>query len=129
MVDDVLMLGDGEIIFFTGFFNAKPGGRPWRARSANEIRIETRASPNLPRSAPAVSQMQCDGVVGVAWNDHDSGFGLVAAQLELYVVARRDVQMLRSRGTDHRRVVPGQSCVGFGGFLQPPVIGETAVED
>src|SRR6202034_2660459 len=77
MIDNVLMLRDGEIVFFPCFFDAQPSGGPRRRWSANEICIEPWTRSYLSRSSPSISEMQGDGTVGVARHNHDSGFSLI----------------------------------------------------
>ena len=72
-IDDVLMLRDGEVVFVACFFDLHPRASTG-VRGAHEIRVETRAGAHFSRAPPAVSEMQCDGIVGMAGDDHDSGF-------------------------------------------------------
>ena len=103
---DVLMLGDREIIFVAGLFDFQPGGDPGRRGCADEIGIEAGAGADVAGAAASIAEVQRDGIVRVAGNDHDAGFGFARRELQLHVIASLESQALRRRGTDHRGVVP-----------------------
>ena len=84
---DVLVLRDREIIFVASFFDAQATRDPRSAAGAQQVGVETGAAADLARFVAAVAEMQSYRVIGVAGNQHDSGFDFAAAELELYVIA------------------------------------------
>src|ERR1700722_980735 len=129
LVDSVLMLSDGEIIFFAGLFDAQPVGNEGRAAGANQVGVETRTAADLAGFVASVAEVESDGVISVAGNEHDSGFHFASAELQLDVIAVDDAEALRGLRADHRGVVPSEFGVGLRNFLEPAAIGEATVEN
>src|ERR1700723_1082063 len=92
LVNHVLVLGDGEVIFLAGLFDFQSGDDPRCVGGANKIGVEAGAGAHA---------------AGAARNDHYAGFCFVTRELQLYVIAIGERQVLSGGGTDHRGIVPG----------------------
>src|SRR5580692_2729507 len=101
------MLGHGEIIFIAGLLDFQSVGGPRRIGSANEIGVEARPGADAAGAAASVAQVQRVAVVRVAGNDYDACFRFVPSELQLYVIAIGETEVLCGGGTKHRGVVPG----------------------
>ena len=81
----------------------------------------------MARPAPSVTQVQGDGIIGVARHNPDGRFHRLPVRAQLHHIAVGHAQLPGARGTDQRGVVPGQLGERLGQFLQPAIVGETAI--
>src|SRR5262245_51826086 len=137
----VMELRAGEHILRADFADLHSGSIARSVGGANRIRIETGAVADLPRMRSAIAEIQCETLVGVAWNDpgRNSQSSPFVVQLDhvgkyssVFSTPRthsiRQTEALGSFWTDESGIVPRKLCQGLWQLLQPTVIGKAAVE-
>ena len=94
-----------------------------------QVGVEASARTHMPRAAPSVTQVQSEGIVGLAWRNPDGRFHRLPVPAQFHHIAVVHPQLPGARGADQRGVVPGQLGERLGQFLQPAIVRETAIPD
>ncbi len=126
-VHGLLALRAGQHVSAARGANLDSVGEPQRRALAEGIEIESRAGAGASRARASGTEIDRDRVVGKPGLNPNRRLYLLSVELELDYVFRGEVQTLRHRRADQHRVVPGHLAHGARQFLQPPVVGETAV--
>src|SRR5262252_190251 len=118
----------GEAESFAGLSNSISRRDPQRTRLPDGIGIEAAPIPGSSGPRPSIAEMKSDGIPGVTglnpyWNMKGS---FVAPEFDYISVGATD--LLRLLRTDQSGVVPCQFGEWLRQFLQPSVVGITAIK-
>ena len=107
----------------------EPGAEPGFVRGPQPIDIDADAVADPARAPAPVAQRDGDRRVGLTRHDPGRNLHCPPALAELDNVLLLDPQPARQGRADQGGVVPGQARQRLGQFLEPGVVGESAVPD
>ena len=124
-----VLLGSGEFVGFGRLFDFKPCAMPQIVGAAERVGIEAYAVADLSCFGTSKTQVNDNGVVGLAGDDPNRCFDRSSLEGQFDHVGCNNAQRFGGCRTHLCRVVPDEFGDWFGHFLEPTIIGCRAVSE
>ena len=124
-----MILSTGQGVCFARLADFKTAGGPQCPCCPQRVGVEADACPHAACSGASVTQMNSDRLVHVAGRNPDRCLDAVAVETQLDHIFIRDTELLSHMQAHKSGVILCQLGEWFGQFLQPAIIGKSAVPD